>query len=792
MVEFSSQGARTLARLGYDPFAAFIYHPKASTSVGLFAPAGLNVSQLVGLFVKHVSQRGFSGHLLAQGNCEDVGAGFSTFGIVASSGPDSLVAAQQVLRSWSESTCVSDGYDGLFSTSVVLHVVGNDAKPSARRSNPLKKRASCRTVDVVQGDLCASLASRCAISTTDLLGYNPQDRFCNTLQIGQKVCCSSGGLPIPEPNGDGSCFMYLVKPNDNCWAIAHGNLVTVADIERYNANTWGWGGCNALQQGILICLSSGKPPLPLPVSNAVCGPTVRGTLIPPAGTSLASLNPCKLNACCNVWGQCGTTSEFCLPAPQGPPGGPQKEGSPNCISNCGMDVVNKGTPPKQWLSIGYFEGYGASRPCQRIDIRTIDVKKYTHLHFAFATLTAETYQVNMGPTLAQFYWFKRLSGVKKILSFGGWTFSTDPATYGIFRDGVQSGNREKMAQNIANFIRSEGLDGVDIDWEYPAAPDLPDIPIGDPIEGENYLEFLTILKHLLPDKSVSFAAPAGYWYLKGFPINKIAKVVDYVVYMTYDLHGQWDYNSKWSSSGCPAGNCLRSHVNLTETYNSLSMVTKAGVPTNKIVVGVASYGRSFEMTTPGCTGEMCTFTGPVSGATPGRCTRTSGYLSNSEIREIIKNNSNIRRYIDTSSKSNILVYDSVQWVAYMDDDIKDIRKQLYKGLNFAGVSDWAISLDDEGLVSSPVTIGPDDGFPKPQYAVDPRLHTSCEKYKDIILEAWNEAGEISKAPAKWNRWNKYQDVLNTYLGKKSSQLPIFRDDIWGECISTQLISPSSI
>lgn len=41
-----------------------------------------------------------------------------------------------------------------------------------------------------------------------------------------------------------------------------------------------------------------------------------------------------------------------------------------------------------------------------------------------------------------------------------------------------------------------------------------------------------------PTRSVSIAAPASYWYLKGFPIKAIAKVVDYIVYMTYDLHGQ--------------------------------------------------------------------------------------------------------------------------------------------------------------------------------------------------------------------------------------------------------------
>ena len=154
----------------------------------------------------------------------------------------------------------------------------------------------------------------------------------------------------------------------------------------------------------------------------------------------------------------------------------------------------------------------------------------------------------MGPTINQFYHFKRIAGPKKILAFGGWTFSTDPATYGIFRAGVLSANRQRMAQNIANFITSNNLDGVDIDWEYPAAPDLPDIPPADPIEGENYLQSLTILRGLLPkEKSVSFAAPASFWYLQGYSIAKIMNLVDYVIYMTYDLHGQLSISGKTTS-----------------------------------------------------------------------------------------------------------------------------------------------------------------------------------------------------------------------------------------------------
>lgn len=83
-----------------------------------------------------------------------------------------------------------------------------------------------------------------------------------------------------------------------------------------------------------------------------------------------------------------------------------------------------------------------------------------------------------------------------------------------------------------------------------------------------------MLKNLLPGKTVSIAAPASYWYLKAFPIAEISKVVDYIVFMTYDLHGQWDYGNPWSQDGCADGNCLRSHINLTETMTALAMVSQ--------------------------------------------------------------------------------------------------------------------------------------------------------------------------------------------------------------------------
>jgi len=304
------------------------------------------------------------------------------------------------------------------------------------------------------------------------------------------------------------------------------------------------------------------------------------------------------------------------------------------------------------------------------------------------------------------------------VSFGGWGFSTDASTYNILRQAMSPANADHFATNIVNFIQANNLDGVDFDWEYPGAPDIPGIPPGLESDAPNYLAFLQILHHKIQaDKSISFAAPASYWYLKAFQIKDMANLADYVVFMTYDLHGQWDYGNKFSQEGCPNGNCLRSHVNLTETMYTLAMITKAGVPSNKITVGVSSYGRSFGMTQPGCTGPMCAFGGPESTATPGNCTDAAGYIANAEIEMIASlNDTGTEAWYDKDSNSNIMVYGRNQWVAYMDLDTKTSRTTYYKSLNFAGTVDWAIDLQtfQENDDGNPQNDNADDELPLSQ------------------------------------------------------------------------------
>ncbi|KAH7024909.1 uncharacterized protein B0I36DRAFT_387329 [Microdochium trichocladiopsis] len=631
-------------------------------------------------------------------------------------GTGDLSAVQKTVRGWSEAKCVNNAggsktsdVDVEISELPLPNIVLPDAASNSTTNGTvlggsfaaghLAARADCRIIRVVFGDDCGSLASRCGISGSDITKYNTASNLCSTLKPGQPICCSSGSMPdiTPKPNSDGTCASYLVVENDNCSNLAAANGLTNEQIESFNKGqngTWGWVGCENLNYGMNICLSKGKPPMPAPVSNAICGPTKPGSEPPSGNEVLADLNPCPLNVCCNIWGQCGVNSDFCTEkrAESGNPGtSPPKTNG--CVSNCGMAIKTDGKKPGSFGRIGYYESWNFNRPCMTMSAANANTDgTYTHIHWSFASISMTDWTVKIDDEHKQWSGFKGLKNIKKIISFGGWAFSNEQPTYDILRQAMSPTNRETFANNVVKFLKDESLDGVDFDWEYPGAPDT-DFP-GVPSDGPNYLKFLSLIKGKLGSKTLSIAAPASYWYLKQFPIKEMAKYLDYIVYMTYDLHGQWDAGNKWSADGCPDGNCLRSHVNLTETEQALSMITKAGVSPSKIFVGESSYGRSFRMATAGCDGPMCKYTGDRlnSEAMPGMCTNTSGYISNAEIEHIKKGYSGVKSWHDLKSNSDFIVYDKLEWVAYMTDMTKNTRREKWKGYDFAGTIDWAVDL----------------------------------------------------------------------------------------------------
>ncbi|KAK2616535.1 hypothetical protein QQS21_000578 [Conoideocrella luteorostrata] len=487
-------------------------------------------------------------------------------------------------------------------TSLTSNLISRLLRTQIRPVNRADKRAVCRSVQVVEHDTCAILAERCGITPYAFSKFNSKPNFCSTLQPRDTACCSSGSVPkpdSPQAGPDGSCASHLIRNGDSCFAVSKKYGVTVEDLEKWNkGKTWAWTECKDMLVGYSMCVSKGTPPMPPPQMGTQCGPLVPGTKPPTnSSVSLADLNPCPLKACCSNWGFCGVFPGHCaINAPEGGGPGTKKKGfQSTCISNCETKIKQNSGPPVSFQRIGYYESFNLERECLWLKAKNANTDgTYTHIHWGFASIDPNTWMPVVNNTKNQWSSFKELTGVKKILSFGGWAYSTEPATYNIIRSAIID-NRNTFAANLAKFAKDEGFDGIDIDWEYPGVSiqamhpwaskrssddctQAPDIlvggkPIGQKRDGIDYLKFLTVLKKQLgPEKSVSIAAPASFWYLQAFPIDRIAAVVDYIVYMTYDLHGQWDYGNVNAFDSCASGKCIRSHgeIELSRVIRNVS------------------------------------------------------------------------------------------------------------------------------------------------------------------------------------------------------------------------------
>ncbi|KAI1370938.1 hypothetical protein F4677DRAFT_457496 [Hypoxylon crocopeplum] len=403
------------------------------------------------------------------------------------------------------------------------------------------------------------------------------------------------------------------------------------------------------------------------------------------GPTYAATQLCPLNVCCSKFGFCGTTEEFC---------GTSSVTEPSCS---GSSAAGR--------TVGYYEGWALTRPCDAMAPEQIPIGAYTHLIYGFMSLDPNTFTV-IPEADGEEQLFSRFTGLKKLqpglqtwLSIGGWSFNDPGPTSHTFSTLVGSSSAQSaFFSSLLSFMGQYGFDGVDIDWEYPTTPDRD----GSPADLTNFPTFMANLRTQLDTKGygLSMTLPSSYWYMRGFDIVSLAESVDWLNVMTYDLHGTWDATDPY------IGNIMLAHTNLTEIRQTMDLLWRNSIPPAKVNMGIGFYGRSFTATNPDCVQSGCPFSG---GGLPGQCTQSEGTLSYTEITRIIQSGvANV--LFDQTAAAKMVTWDSNQWVSYDDADTLALKMEYANSECLGGTMVWAVSLDIDGSAAAALSGKPVGGL----------------------------------------------------------------------------------
>ncbi|KAF9458110.1 glycoside hydrolase family 18 protein [Collybia nuda] len=252
------------------------------------------------------------------------------------------------------------------------------------------------------------------------------------------------------------------------------------------------------------------------------------------------------------------------------------------------------------ISAAYYPTWSAdTNPPHKIDFSKFDI-----LFYAFVTPNASStisWESGSQDTLRRLVASARLSGkgTKIVLSIGGWA-----GCQWFSRATSNATNRTKLTNALVGAVHSFGLDGVDIDWEYPNSPGA-----GNPFSSADSANLLALFKSLRtslgPSKIISSAVAHMPW--NGPNGTSLTDVRAFAAQMTYVNIMNYDVNGASSKPGpnAPLGNlCGSSSQPRASAQAALSQWTKAGMPASKLLLGLALYGYVSKSTAKKLSGSL--------------------------------------------------------------------------------------------------------------------------------------------------------------------------------------------
>ncbi|HEY2157716.1 MAG TPA: glycoside hydrolase family 18 protein, partial [Isosphaeraceae bacterium] len=228
-------------------------------------------------------------------------------------------------------------------------------------------------------------------------------------------------------------------------------------------------------------------------------------------------------------------------------------------------------------------------------VTDIPADRLTHVNYAFALINAQgtIYVEDPAASREAFAGLRALKAkyphLKALISVGGWGGSKR------FSDvALSDASRAKFAASCVEFVGANGLDGVDIDWEFPVVGG----EAGNakrPEDKVNFTRLLAALRKAVDARGkadgrpylLTIAAPAGPPTSDHMELKAIAGLLDWINLMDYDFAGSWSDVATFHAALAPPGDrtmCVE---------ESVRHYVAAGVARDKLVVGVPFYGKGW-------------------------------------------------------------------------------------------------------------------------------------------------------------------------------------------------------
>ncbi|KAF8317680.1 glycoside hydrolase family 18 and carbohydrate-binding module family 5 protein [Clavulina sp. PMI_390] len=271
-------------------------------------------------------------------------------------------------------------------------------------------------------------------------------------------------------------------------------------------------------------------------------------------------------------------------------------------------LAQRGPHSKTYNSVGYYPNYaiyGRSFPPSSIVPKTL-----THILYAFADCDATTGQVmltdlwadqqihyagdswsepgnNLYGNFKQLYLMKQAQrNLKVLLSIGGFTYSQD----GHFNFISNPTARATFVSSAIQLLEDNGLDGLDVDFEYPTAAQKADF-VSLMAELRAGLDAHAHSKGDHVPYQLTAAVPAGAANYVNFSVKSLDHLLTFWNLMAYD------YAGPWSNVSDDQANLYRGHTKEgVDTDSTLRWYLEHGASCEKMNIGIPLYGRAFENT----------------------------------------------------------------------------------------------------------------------------------------------------------------------------------------------------